>query len=69
MTLEEKQKQFKVELCTLLAKYKAEITIEDFGINYMRDEKIVVTFGYDDTLVEENGSGIIPDLILGTFIS
>ena len=69
MTLEEKQKQFKVELSTLLAKYKAEITIEDFGRNYMRDEKMVVTFGYDETLFKENGSGIIPDLVLGTFVS
>ncbi|WP_459926205.1 hypothetical protein [Flavobacterium covae] len=69
MKLEEKQKQFKVELSTLLAKYKAEITIEDFGRNYMRDEKMVVTFGYDEKLVEENGSGIIPDLVLGTFVS
>lgn len=69
MTLEEKQKQFKVELSTLLAKYKAEITLEDFGSNYMRDEKMVVTFGYDETLVEENGSGIIPDLVLGTYVS
>lgn len=34
----------------------------------MRDEKIVVTFGYDETLVEENGSGIIPDLVLGTHV-
>ena len=68
MTQEEKQKQFKVELCTLLSKYKAEITLEDFGSNYMRDEKMVVTFGYDETLVEENGSGIIPDLVLGTYV-
>lgn len=68
MTLEEKQKNFHVELCELLKKYKAEITLEDFGRNYMRDEKMVVTFGYDETLVEENGSGIIPDLVLGTYV-
>lgn len=67
MTLEEKQKQFKIELSTLLSKYKAEITLEDFGSNYMRNEKIVITFGYDETLVEENASGVIPDLILGTY--
>ena len=35
----------------------------------MRDEKIVVTFGYDESLYEENGSGIVPDLVLGTFVS
>jgi len=69
MTLIERQKQFHVELCELLKKYKAEITLEDFGRAYMRDEKIVVTFGYDESLHEENGSGIIPDLVLGTFVS
>ena len=62
MTLIEKQKNFHVELCELLKKYNAEITLEDFGMEYMRDEKIVVTFGYDE-------SGIVPDLVLGTFVS
>ena len=69
MTLIEKQKNFHVELCELLKKYNAEITLEDFGREYMRDEKIVVTFGYDESLYEENGSGIVPDLVLGTFVS
>jgi len=69
MTLIEKQKNFHVELCELLKKYNAEITLEDFGREYMRDEKIVVTFGYDESLFEENGSGIVPDLVLGTFVS
>ena len=69
MKLIEKQKNFHVELCELLKKYNAEITLEDFGREYMRDEKIVVTFGYDESLYEENGSGIVPDLVLGTFVS
>jgi len=69
MTLIEKQKNFHVELCELLKKYNAEITLEDFGREYMRDEKIVVTFGYDESLYEENGSGIVPDLVLGTYVS
>ncbi len=69
MTLIEKQKNFHVELCELLKKYNAEITLEDFGSEYMRYEKIVVTFGYDESLYEENGSGIVPDLVLGTFVS
>ena len=69
MKLIEKQKNFHVELCELLKKYNAEITLEDFGREYMRDEKMVVTFGYDETLYEENGSGIVPDLVLGTFVS
>lgn len=69
MTLIDKQKNFHVELCELLKKYKSEITLEDFGREYMRDEKIVVTFGYDESLYEENGSGIVPGLVLGTFVS
>lgn len=69
MTLIEKQKNFHVELCELLKKYNAEITLEDFGKEFRRDEKIVVTFGFDESLYEENGSGIVPDLVLGTFVS
>lgn len=69
MKLIDKQKNFHVELCELLKKYNAEITLEDFGREYMRDEKIVVTFEYDESLYEENGSGIVPDLVLGTFVS
>ena len=69
MTLIEKQQDFKRELSQLLSKYKAEISLEDFGRAYMRNDKMVVTFGYDERLVEENGSGIIPDLVIGTFIS
>mgnify|MGYP001022115115 CR=1 FL=1 len=69
MTLIEKQKNFHVDLCELLKKYNAEITLEDFGREYMRDEKIVVAFGYDESLFEENGSGIVPDLVLGTYVS
>ena len=69
MTLIEKQKNFRVELCELLKKYKAEITLEDFGREYLVYEKIVVTFGYDETLYEENGSGIVPDLVLGRFVA
>lgn len=69
MTLLEKQKEFKVELAELLKKYKAEITLEDFGRNYMPNLQMVVSFEYDKTLYEENGSGIIPNLILGTFVS
>jgi hypothetical protein len=68
--MEEKEKQvnFNLELIALLKKYNAEIILQDFGREYMRDEKIVVTFGYDENLYQEKGSGIIPDLILGTFV-
>lgn len=67
MTPLEKQKNFARELKALLDKYKAEISIEDFGRAYMRDEKMVVSFQYDDSLYQENDTGMIPDLVLGTF--
>lgn len=69
MTLIDKQKNFHVELCELLKKYKAEITLEDFGRGYMRNENIVVKFDFDEALYKENGCGIVPDLVLGTFVS
>ena len=65
----EMQKKFKVELSELLKKYNAEITLEDFGIGYMRDEKMVVTFGFDQKLYDRYKTGIIPDLVLGSFVS
>jgi len=65
----EMQKKFKVELSELLKKYNAEITLEDFGREYMRDEKIVVTFGFDQKLYDKYETGIIPDLVLGTYVS
>lgn len=58
-----------MELCELLKKYKAEISLEDFGKGYQRNERIVVSFGFDEALLEENETGIVPDLVLGTFIA
>lgn len=40
MTLLEKQQEFKVELAELLKKYKAGITLEDFGRNYMPEVEL-----------------------------
>jgi len=64
----EKHIEFKKDLAELLKKHKAEITIEDFGKEFRRDEQIVVSFAYDDNFFEKTGSGIINDLVLGTFI-
>lgn len=69
MTPQEKQNNFKNELLELLRKYKAEMTLQDFGYNYMRDEKIVIAFDYDETLIEENGTKIVTDLILGSYFA
>lgn len=46
-------------------RYDAELTIEQFGRGYNSDEKIVVTFGWDQTLFDVSESGIIDDLIIG----
>lgn len=67
MTPLERQKEFHKELKDLLRKYKAEIMIEDFGRNYVSDNKLVVDFDYDESFFEEHNTGIIPQLILGTY--
>ena len=67
MTPFEKQQQFHVELKELLKKHKAEIALEDFGTGYITEEKIVVNFEYDETLFEEHNTGVIPQLVLGSF--
>ena len=43
---EELHERFKAELSMLLSKYKAEISVEDFGRGYSTDEKIVVDFEF-----------------------
>ena len=61
----DKQQSFYKELKALLVKYDAELIIEDFGRNWMSDEKIVVNFKYDESFFEKENTGIIPDLIIG----
>ena len=61
----DKQQSFYKELKALLVKYDAELTIEDFGRNWMSDEKMVVNFKYDESFFEKENTGIIPDLIIG----
>jgi len=67
MTPLDKQKAFHKELKELLNKYKAEIMLEDFGTGYMRYDKIVVDFEYDESFYAEHETGIIPQLVLGTY--
>lgn len=67
MTPQDKQEQFYKELKSLLKKYKAELLIEDFGHNYTIDDKIVVDFKYDESFLEEYSTGMVPQLVLGTF--
>ena len=63
----EKQQSFYNELKTLLVRYDAELTIEDFGRNWQSDEKIVVDFKYDESFFEKENTGIVPQLILGRY--
>ena len=61
----DKVEQFQKELKALLAKYDAEIEIQDFGRNWSTDEKIVVTFAWDKELSDKVNDGIVPDWVVG----
>jgi len=65
LSTKDKQEKFYEELKSLLKKYKAELTIEDFGRDCHIDEKIVVDFKYEESFFESEGTGIIPQLVLG----
>jgi hypothetical protein len=61
----DKVEQFQKEFKLLLAKYDAEIEIQDFGRNWSTDEKIVVTFAWDKELSDKVNDGIVPDWVVG----
>lgn len=61
----DKAEQFQKELKALLSKYDAELIIEDFGRNWSTDEKIVVTFAWDEDLSNRTNDGIVPDWVIG----
>ena len=65
MSGKDKVEQFQKEFKALLAKYDAEIEIQDFGRNWSTDEKIVVTFAWDKELSDKVNDGIVPDLVVG----
>ena len=65
LSTKDKQEQFHKDLKALLIKYKAELTMEEFGANFSEDWKIVVDFKYDESFVEKEDTGIVPQLILG----
>ena len=70
-TAQEKKEAFHKELKQLLAKYDAELAIQDFAPPwaYGSDEKIVVEFGWDQKLCDLTESGSIDDLCLGRYES
>ena len=61
----DKVEHFQKELKVLLAKYDAELTIEDFGRDWSSDEKIVVNFSWDEDLANRTNDGIVPDWVIG----
>lgn len=67
LSTKDKQQHFYNELKELLLKYDSELTIEDFGTGWSCDEKIVVDFSYDESFFEKEGTGIVPQLVLGKY--
>ena len=63
----DKKNKFHAELKALLAKYDAEIEIQDFGMDWISDEKMVVTFNWDEDLSNRTGDGGVPQLIIGSW--
>lgn len=63
----DKKNKFHSELKALLAKYDAEIEIQDFGRDWVSDEKMVVTFNWDEDLSNRTGDGGVPQLIIGSW--
>ena len=63
----DKKNKFHSELKALLAKYDAEIEIQDFGRDWVSDEKMVVTFNWDEDLSNRTGDGAVPQLIIGSW--
>ena len=61
----DKAEHFQNELKALLAKYDAELTIEDFGKEWSPDEMMVVNFRWDEDLANRTNDGIVPDWVIG----
>jgi hypothetical protein len=66
-SVDDKKDKFLNELKALLVKYDAELEIEDFGYEYTIINKIVVNFKWDENLANKTNSGIIPQIIIGTY--
>lgn len=67
MTPREIRENFKEELKELLSKYKCEMNIVNFGPGYSEDYKIVVDFEFREELFNSECSGLIPQLVLGSY--
>jgi len=67
MTPKEKQEAFDRELTQLLKKYNAEIVIENKTTCYSQHYFMQVDFEWDESMIEEHNTGVIPSLLLGSF--
>jgi len=67
MTPLEKTQNFHKELKELLKKYDAQLIIETQGRQFFEQEVVVIEFGYDESFFEEYNTGIVPDLVLGSY--
>ena len=67
LSVDDKKDKFVNELKALLVKYDAELEIEDFGYEYTIINKIVVNFKWDEDLANKTNTGIIPQIIIGTY--
>ena len=66
-SVDDKKDKFLNELKALLVKYDAELELEDFGRDWQNNEKIVVNFKWDEDLANKTNTGIIPQIIIGTY--
>lgn len=69
LSAKDKVEFFKVELVELLKKYDVELRIEYFRKGYSTDEKIVANFNRDENLAKISNDGIIPDWVIGSYLS
>jgi hypothetical protein len=69
LSVKDKAEQFQKDLKSLLVKYDAELTIENFGRGWSLDEKIVVNFSWDEDLANRTSNGIIPDWVVGRWLN
>jgi hypothetical protein len=67
MTPEEKQQAFHTELKALLVKYNVELMIEAFGRGWREESNIVVDFRWDGEMSDTHNTGIIPQLVIGSY--
>ena len=67
LTGKEKADNFEKEFKELLVRYGAELSLEDYGSNWLRDERMVVNFSWDEVLAERTNDGYVPEWVIGSY--